>query len=216
MRADVDRGGHRPDHLLRSSLIGAGMGLGLAAVVLVALEAGAQLGTPITYQPLRGASISAVVIHALVGLPLQTAIPEELAFRGLVLGLLMRKLMPLRATLVTSTIFVAWHVVVQVQTLGSDQFRKPVADRSSHGPRLRRTVRRRSDIRAPAFTHRQSVRSGSGSLVVRRRFDYGTVFPGPCLTSYSADRICSTSTRIPGSIIPCQLQRMRQEWESRA
>jgi membrane protease YdiL (CAAX protease family) len=112
-------------NLLRSSLIGAGIGLGLAAVVLLALEAGAQLGTPITYQPLRGASISAVLTHALVGLPLQTAIPEELAFRGLLLGLLMRKLTPLRAAFVTSFIFVAWHVVVQVQTLAVTNFTSP-------------------------------------------------------------------------------------------
>ena len=112
-------------NLLRSSLIGAGIGLGLAAVLLLALEVGAQLGTPITYQPLHGASISAVLTHALVGLPLQTAIPEELAFRGLVLGLLMRKLTPLRAALVTSAIFVAWHVVVQVQTLAVTNFTSP-------------------------------------------------------------------------------------------
>ncbi len=112
-------------NLLRSSLIGAGIGLGLAAVVLVALEVGAHLGTPITYKPLRGASISAVMTHALVGLPLQTAIPEELAFRGLLLGLLMRTLTPLRATLVTSAIFVAWHVVVQVQTLAVTNFPSP-------------------------------------------------------------------------------------------
>jgi tRNA pseudouridine32 synthase/23S rRNA pseudouridine746 synthase len=112
-------------NLLRSSLIGAGIGLGLAAVAVLALKAGAQLGTPITYQPLRGASISAVLTHALVALPLQTAIPEELAFRGLVLGLLMRKLTPWRATLVTSAIFVAWHLVVQVQTLAVTNFASP-------------------------------------------------------------------------------------------
>jgi uncharacterized protein len=112
-------------NLLGSSVIGAGIGLALAAVLLVALEVGAQLGTPITYQPLRGAPIPAVLTHALVGLPLQTAIPEELAFRGLVLGLLMRKLTPLRAALVTSAIFVAWHVVVQVQTLAVTNFTSP-------------------------------------------------------------------------------------------
>src|SRR5260370_40609004 len=66
-------------NLLRSSLIGAGIGLALAAVLLVAVEVGAQIGTPVTSQPLRGAPISAVLTHALVGLPLQTAIPEELA-----------------------------------------------------------------------------------------------------------------------------------------
>jgi len=112
-------------NLLRSSLIGAGIGLGLAAVLLLALEVGAQLGTPITYQPLRGASISGVLTHALVGLPLQTAIPEELAFRGLVLGLLMRKLTPLRAAFVTSAIFVAWHLAVQVQTLAVTNLTSP-------------------------------------------------------------------------------------------
>jgi len=112
-------------NLLRSSLIGAGVGLGLAAVVLLGLEAGAQLGTPITYQPLRGASISAVLTHSLVGLLLQTAIPEELAFRGLLLGLLMRKLTRLRATLVTSATFVAWHVAVQAQTLAATNFPRP-------------------------------------------------------------------------------------------
>jgi tRNA pseudouridine32 synthase/23S rRNA pseudouridine746 synthase len=112
-------------NLLRSSLIGAGIGLGLAAAVLLALEHGARLGTPITYQPLRGAQISAVLTHALVGLLLQTAIPEELAFRGLLLGLLIRKRTPLRATLVTSAFFVAWHLVVQVQTLAVTNFASP-------------------------------------------------------------------------------------------
>jgi tRNA pseudouridine32 synthase/23S rRNA pseudouridine746 synthase len=112
-------------NLVRSSLIGAGIGIGLAALLLLALEVGARLGSPISYQPLRGASISAVLIHALVGLPLQTAIPEELAFRGLVLGLLMRNLTPLRAALVTSAIFVAWHVVVQAQTLAVTNFASP-------------------------------------------------------------------------------------------
>src|SRR2546428_3379454 len=111
--------------LLRSTLIGAGIGLGMAAGVLLALDLGALLGTPITYQPLQGAATSAVLTHALVGLPLLTVIPEELAFRGLVLGLLMRKLTPLRATLVTSAIFVAWHVVVQVQTLAVTNFTSP-------------------------------------------------------------------------------------------
>jgi len=42
-----------------------------------------------------------------------------------VLGLLISKLAPLRATLVTSAIFVAWHVVVQVQTLAVTNFANP-------------------------------------------------------------------------------------------
>src|SRR5260370_3255135 len=57
-------------NLLRSSLIGAAIGLGLAAVLLLALEGGAHLGSPITYQPFRGASIAALLTHALRCLPL--------------------------------------------------------------------------------------------------------------------------------------------------
>src|SRR5690242_14209195 len=41
------------------------------------------------------------------------------------LGLLMRKLTPLRAAIVTSALFVAWHVVVQVQTLAVTNFASP-------------------------------------------------------------------------------------------
>src|SRR5207245_9951747 len=80
--------------LLRSTLIGAGIGLGMAAGVLLALELGALLGTPITYQPLPGAATSALLTHALVGLPLLTVIPEELAFRGPAVRLLIRQRRP--------------------------------------------------------------------------------------------------------------------------
>src|SRR5260370_1307773 len=40
-------------------------------------------------------------------------------------GLLMRNLTPLRASVVTRAIFVAWHVVVQVQTLSVTNFASP-------------------------------------------------------------------------------------------
>jgi len=61
----------------------------------------------------------------LVGLPLGTAIPEGPRISRADAGLLMRKLTPLRATLVTSAIFVAWHLVVQVQTLAVTNFTSP-------------------------------------------------------------------------------------------
>src|SRR5260370_38330376 len=105
--------------------MGGGMGIGLTGLFLLALEVGTQLGPPITYKPLGGGSIKSVLTPAVVALPLQTAIPEELAFRGLVLGLLMQELTPLRAALVASRIFVAWHVVVQVQTLAVTNFTNP-------------------------------------------------------------------------------------------
>jgi membrane protease YdiL (CAAX protease family) len=112
-------------NLLRSALIGLAVGLGLTTVALLALDLGALFGARITYPPLHGASTSALVIHTLIGLPLLTAVPEELAFRGLLLGLLIRKLSPWRATLATAAVFVAWHVVVQAQSLAVTNFTSP-------------------------------------------------------------------------------------------
>ena len=105
----------------RSALIGAAVGLVLAILSLVALH----LATQVTYRPVRGETVTALLLHALVGVPLVTALPEELAFRGLLLGLAMRQLSPLKAALLASALFVAWHLVIQAQTLALTNFAGP-------------------------------------------------------------------------------------------
>ena len=109
--------GIRREGALRSALIGTGVALAIAAMSLVVLRLGPFVGGRVVYAPLRDEAVPPLLFHALIALPLQTAVPEELAFRGLLLGLLMRNLSPLRSAVVMSAVFVAWHVVVQAQTL---------------------------------------------------------------------------------------------------
>jgi tRNA pseudouridine32 synthase/23S rRNA pseudouridine746 synthase len=109
--------GIRRQNLLRASLVGAGFALLVASVSLAALRLGPFVGGRVTYAPLRGEAVPPLLFHALIALPLQTAVPEELAFRGLLLGLFMRNLSPRRAAVGMSALFVAWHIVVQAQTL---------------------------------------------------------------------------------------------------
>ena len=102
---------------VRSALLGTGIALALAAASLLVLRLGPFVGGRVTYAPLRDEAVLPLLFHALIALPLQTAVPEELAFRGLLLGLLMRNLSPRRSAVVMSAVFAAWHMVVQAQTL---------------------------------------------------------------------------------------------------
>jgi CAAX protease family protein len=97
----------------RSALVGSAVGLALAILALLALHLAAQ----VTYRPARGEMVAVLLLHALVGLPVLTAIPEELAFRGLLLGVALRQLSPRKAIVLVSAVFVAWHIVIQAQTL---------------------------------------------------------------------------------------------------
>jgi membrane protease YdiL (CAAX protease family) len=97
----------------RSALIGIAAGFALAILTVTALHFAAR----VTYRPVQGETVTALILHAFVGVPLLTALPEELAFRGLLLGLAMRQLSPVKATALVSAVFVAWHLVIQAQTL---------------------------------------------------------------------------------------------------
>ena len=103
--------------LVRSSLVGALLALFIAAASLLALRLGPFVGGRVTYAPLGGEAVPPLLFHALIALPLQTAVPEELAFRGLLLALLMRPLPRRQAAIAMAAVFVAWHIVVQAQTL---------------------------------------------------------------------------------------------------
>jgi len=51
-----------------------------------------------------------LLLRVLVFIPLGTVLAEELAFRGVLLGLALRVLGPVRAALVTSVVFGLWHL----------------------------------------------------------------------------------------------------------
>jgi membrane protease YdiL (CAAX protease family) len=99
----------------------AGLGL-LAGTVVAALGAAALqvapliTGVPLTYDPLVGLSAAALAVHIAVLLPLATVLPEEVAFRGALFGLLARR--GARAAVVGSAgAFALWHGAVALATV---------------------------------------------------------------------------------------------------
>ena len=74
--------GIRRAGLFRAALIGAGLALLIGGVSLLVLRIGPFVGGRVTYAPLRNEGVAPLLFHALIALPLQTALPEELAFRG--------------------------------------------------------------------------------------------------------------------------------------
>jgi uncharacterized protein len=95
----------------------AGLRLGVAAAALVgAAYAVAYLLVPVR-QALPGGEGGlgrAALWAVLVVIPLGTVVPEELAFRGLLLALLGRGRGVLAATLLSSGLFGLWHVVASL------------------------------------------------------------------------------------------------------
>jgi uncharacterized protein len=105
-----------------------GLRWGAAAAALVgAAYALAYLVAPVHEAlPEGGGGIGRATLWAvLVVIPLGTVLPEELAFRGLLLVLLGRRLGVLSGTLVSSVLFGLWHVLA---SLGGGAANAAIAD----------------------------------------------------------------------------------------
>lgn len=87
----------------------------LAAIVL----APAVFGDPIRYEQVEGLSAGALAFHVLVQFPLQTVIPEEIAFRGALLGLALGVWSERRAQLLVAGAFALSHTVIAAQTVAA-------------------------------------------------------------------------------------------------
>ena len=61
-----------------------------------------------------------VAARSLLHIPFGTAVYEELVFRGVILGLALRRTTPLRAALVTSGLFGLWHVLPALADQGAN------------------------------------------------------------------------------------------------
>jgi membrane protease YdiL (CAAX protease family) len=114
----------RADLGLEPSNVGRGLryGGGASGVVLVVLAAGALL--PLTSGALRDArgAITAgqLASELVVGVVLLTAIPEEFAFRGVLLGSAVELWGPARGALAVSALFGLWHVQPTLATMGDN------------------------------------------------------------------------------------------------
>ena len=74
------------------------------------------------FRALNSLSLEAVLLRAFIWMPLDTAIPEELSFRGALLGGL-RPLFPTRrAVALSAVVFTLWHLVIVSRTLLATNF----------------------------------------------------------------------------------------------
>lgn len=103
----------------RPAALGLLIGIVAALAALVVLRFPPILGEPVRYAPLLQPDPLALLLRALVFMPLDTALPEELAFRGLLFGWLRRGGDLRRAVLVSAGAYAAWHVVIVLATLAA-------------------------------------------------------------------------------------------------
>jgi membrane protease YdiL (CAAX protease family) len=105
---------------LRGAAIGAIAAGGIAFIAVAVLRlAPSIVGRPVDYAPLHGVSLDYLEPHIAIFLPLGAVIPEEVAFRGVLLGGLLRRYPARTAVLASAVAFSLWHVTVAVITVGN-------------------------------------------------------------------------------------------------
>jgi uncharacterized protein len=104
-------------HALRAAGLGLLVALATALPALLFLYFPPLVGQAVEYAPLRSLSREALLLRAFVWMPLDTAIPEEVAFRGVLLASLRRHMSDVPAALTSAVVFTAWHGVVVTRTV---------------------------------------------------------------------------------------------------
>jgi membrane protease YdiL (CAAX protease family) len=99
-----------------------GLTVGLAAAVLVAVVLATGLALDATrhlFEDERAAGLDGggLAYQGLVRIPLGTAVFEELAFRGVLLALLLRVASTVTAVVMSSTMFGLWHILPTLSAL---------------------------------------------------------------------------------------------------
>jgi membrane protease YdiL (CAAX protease family) len=102
------------------------LGSGIRIGLITALPAAAVVGLGAVVPPTRGffqderatgGGTRHVLFETLVRIPLGTALPEEVIFRGSLLGLFAQRHSPAVAASMSSILFGAWHVLPTLRTL---------------------------------------------------------------------------------------------------
>ena len=181
-----------PDRLGRGIRIGLVTALPAAAVVGLGAVAPATRGF---FQDERGTGGGTrhVLFETLVRIPLGTALPEEVIFRGALLGLFTQRHSPAVAAWMSSILFGAWHVLPTLRTLPLN----PAGARAHGNPGAPR--------RRPGRGHRHDpgrIRAGLASLPVRqpRR-------TGGCARIPERSRLPRRQVRRPCSVVTARRRR---------
>lgn len=88
-----------------------------AAVAVMRVVVPAVIGQPVIYAPLSTVAVDDLTPHILVFLPLGAVIPEEVAFRGTLLGGLLARYGVRSAVMASAIAFSLWHGTVAVFTV---------------------------------------------------------------------------------------------------
>jgi membrane protease YdiL (CAAX protease family) len=104
--------GLRRHGALSSAVLGAAVAAIGGICALVFLRFPPLVGGPISYLPLRDLTDADLYLRILVLMPLDTVMPEEVAFRGVLLALLRRRFALYRAVALSAVPFVLWHAVM--------------------------------------------------------------------------------------------------------
>jgi membrane protease YdiL (CAAX protease family) len=125
-------GATRADLGLDRSDVRAGVryGAGAFCIVLLVLVVAALIPATNGYLHDSRAQISGgrLLYELGVSILLLTALPEEFAFRGVLLGSALRLWGPLRASLITSALFGLWHIVPTLHTMSDNRAVAGAAD----------------------------------------------------------------------------------------
>jgi len=152
----------------RPAALGLLIGVAAALVALVVLRFPPILDEPVRYAPLLQPDPVGLLLRALVFMPLDTAVPEELAFRGLLFGWLRRGGRVTRAVLLGGRVrgVASGH---RLRHAPRDERRRRSVDRGPRRARcLRRGLRRRHRLRAAARVVGPARRAARGPRRVQR------------------------------------------------
>ena len=111
--------GLRPAGTLRGALVGAFAGAFVAtgAAAIMRGVVPALIGQPVIYEPLSRVAAGDLSRHVAFFLPFGTVIPEEIAFRGTLLGGLLARYGVRSAVLASGIAFALWHGTVTFFTV---------------------------------------------------------------------------------------------------
>jgi len=126
-RAGLDRAaiGLSAAGWMRGAAIGVASGGGIALLGVLGLQlASVIVGGPVVYDPLRDLAEADLMRHVLFFLPLGAVLPEEVAFRGTLVGLL-RSRGARVAAFGSAGAFALWHAAVAVVTVSETTIAAP-------------------------------------------------------------------------------------------
>lgn len=110
---------------LRSDRLGRGLKVGGSVIGIIAAGMAVAIAIPGTRElflddRVIDNSVPWVLFQAFIRIPLATALYEEVLFRGIVFGMLVRRNSPLVAAVWTSLLFGFWHILPTLDTIDTN------------------------------------------------------------------------------------------------